>query len=253
MAVNQKVAVVTGGGGVIGTAICVAMAQAGMHVVVVDIDKAHANACVEELRNMCFEPHVAVGDLCDKSQVMRIKQEVESKLGRVDVLVHSHGDNKNELLFKIEETTWKRTLAVHLEGTLHCMLAFGSIMKERRFGRIINMSSIGAGGAIAGAAYAAAKSGIEALSKVAAMEWARYGITVNCLAPGLIGGEGSMFNRTTPEDFKKNMVKRTPLKRTGTPEEVAAVARFLASDEAGFITGQVIHVDGGLSLGSLSV
>ncbi len=253
MEVNQKVAVVTGGGGVIGKGICLAMAQAGMQVVVVDIDEAHAEKCVAALRSLGSEPLVAIGDLSDKAQVARIKQEVESQFGQADVLVHAHGDNKNELLVKIEEATWKKMLAVHLDGTLHSMLAFFPMMRERRFGRIINMSSIAARGSIAGAAYAAAKSGIEGLTQVAAMEWARYNITANCLAPGLIGGVGSMFNRTTPEEFKKDMIERTPMKRTGTAEEVAALARFLASDEAGFITGQIIHVDGGLSLGSLSV
>ena len=224
MAVNQKVAVVTGGGGVIGTGICVAMAQVGMQVVVVDIDEAHADKCVEALRNLGSEPLVVIGDLSDKAQVVRIKHEVESKFGRADVLVHAHGDNKNELLFKIEEETWKKTLAIHLDGTLHSMLAFAPMMKERRFGRIINMSSIAARGSIAGAGYAAAKSGIEGLTQVAAMEWARYNITANCLAPGLIGGMGSMFNRTTPDEFKNNMIEKTPMKRTGTAEEVAAAA-----------------------------
>ena len=92
-------------------------------------------------------------------------------------------------------------MSVHLDGTLHSMLAFGAMMKERKYGRIVNMSSIAARGSVAGGAYGAAKSGIEGLSRAAAMEWARYNITVNCMAPGLIGG-ASMFTRTTPRNFK---------------------------------------------------
>ena len=99
------------------------------------------------------------------------------------------------------------------------MLAFGSMMKERRFGRIINMSSIAARGSIAGATYAAAKSGIEALTRVAAMEWARYNITANCIAPGLIGGAGSMFTRTTPDEFKADMINRTPMREWEQPKK----------------------------------
>ena len=248
MAIDKRVAVVTGGGGALGTSICLALAQAGIQVVVADIDEKQTQGCAGKLREIGCEPLVIVGDLSNKEDVARMQKEVADKFGRTDILVNAHGDNKNELLFKINETTWKKTIAVHLEGTLHSMLAFGAMMKDQKYGRIVNMSSIAAKGSIAGAAYGAAKSGIEGLTRCAAMEWARYNITVNCMAPGLIGGQ-SMFTRTTPEEFQIVGIEKTPMKRAGKPEEVGALARFLASEDAGFITGQTISIDGGLSLG----
>lgn len=248
MTIEKKVAIVNGGGGAIGTGICLALAKDGIQIVVSDYHEGNARACANRLKDLGCEALVVVADLSDKADVARMRQDVESKYGRADILVNAHGDNKNELLFKLNETTWKKTMSVHLDGTLHAMLAFGPMMKERKFGRIINMSSIAARGSIAGAAYGAAKSGIEGLTRAAAMEWARYNITVNCMAPGLIGGQ-SMFTRTTPEEFQIAGIEKTPMRRAGKIEEVAATACFLASEGAGFITGQTISIDGGLSLG----
>jgi 3-oxoacyl-[acyl-carrier protein] reductase len=248
MAIEKQVAVVMGGGGAIGRSICFALAERGIQVVVGDISADHLKACTDELNRIGSTPYVIVGDLSNKADVARMQQDVAGKFGRADILINAHGDNKNELLFKLTEDNWKKTIAVHLEGTLNAMLAFGAMMKERNYGRIVNMSSIAARGSIAGAAYGAAKTGIEGLSRVAALEWARYNITVNCLAPGLIGGQ-SMFMRTTPKEYQAVGIDKTPMKRAGKPEEVAACARFLASEEAGFITGQIIAVDGGLSIG----
>ena len=104
---NDRVAVVTGGGGVIGSSICLALAQTGTKVVVVDIDEAHADKCAEALRSSGFRTAVVIRDLSNKTEVARMKDEIESEFGRVDILIHAHGDNKNELLFKIEEITWK--------------------------------------------------------------------------------------------------------------------------------------------------
>lgn len=248
MAIEKRVAIVTGGGGALGTCICVAQALAGVQVVVADIDEGRVKSCADALKAVGCEPLIIIGDLSSKDDVARMQQEVAGKFGRADILVNAHGDNKNELLFKLNDATWRKTLSVHLDGTLNSMLAFGAMMKERKYGRIVNMSSIAARGSIAGGAYGAAKSGIEGLTRCAAMEWARYNIAVNCMAPGLIGGQ-SMFTRTTPEEFQVVGIEKTPMKRAGKPEEVAALARFLTSEDAGFITGQTISIDGGLSLG----
>jgi 3-oxoacyl-[acyl-carrier protein] reductase len=246
--IEKKVAVVMGGGGAIGRSICLALARDGIRIVVGDVDERVAKTTIEELNSIGLEPFIIIGDLSDKTEVARMKAEVADRFGRADILVNVHGTNKNELLLKMTEGTWRQTMSVHVDGTLNTMLAFAPMMRERKFGRIINMSSIAARGSVGGAAYAAAKSSIEGITRSAALEWARYNITANCLAPGLIGGN-SMFMKTTPKEFQDAGIEKTPMKRAGSPDEVAALARFLASEDAGFITGQTIAIDGGLSVG----
>lgn len=248
MAFEKKVAVIMGGGGAIGRSICVALAKEGFQIVIGDMDAQHVQKTADELTNVGCEPFSIIGDLTSKADVNRMKTEVAEKFGRADVLVHVHGDNKNELLFKWSDETWRRTMAVHVDGTLNSMLAFAPMMRERNFGRIVNTSSIASRGRVAGAAYCAAKCAIEGLTKSAALEWARYNITVNCISPGLIG-EDSMFTRTVKPEFQLVGIEKTPMKRAGKLEEVAACVRFLVTEEAGFITGQTIAIDGGLSVG----
>jgi len=149
-------------------------------------------------------------------------------------------------MVRLTEEGWRRTLSSHLYGTLNAMLAFAPMMIEQKYGRIVNMSSIAVLGSLAGGSYGAAKGAIEALSRTAALEWGRYKITVNCVAPGLINA--GMF-LTTPEAYQRAGIEKTPMKRAGEPEEVAACIQFLASERASFITGQTIFVCGGLSVG----
>lgn len=248
MAIEKQVAIIMGGGGAIGRSICLALARDDTQIVVGDINEGVVSATVDELAGIGSKAFVLVGDLSDKAEVARMKTEVADKFGRADILVHVHGDNKNELLFKWQDETWRKTMAVHVDGTLNSMLAFAPMMRERSWGRIINTSSIAARGRVAGAAYSAAKNAIEGITRSAALEWARYNITANCISPGLIGGD-SMFTRTVKPEFQQVGIEKTPMKRAGKLEEVAACVRFLASEDAGFITGQTIAIDGGLSVG----
>jgi len=242
----KRVAAVIGGGGALGSAICHALGEAGLRIAVIDINLLRAQQCADLLVERGFSSAPIAGDISRKSDAERIKDEVKAYFGRTDVLVNAQGTLHNELLFKLTENGWKDTMTSHVEGTLNSMMAFAPVMKEQGYGRIINMSSIAVLGAVGGASYSAAKGAIEGLSRTAALEWARYGITVNCVAPGLI--EAGMF-LTTPEKFRQAGIDKTPMKRAGKPEEVAACVRFLASEEAGFITGQTIFICGGLSIG----
>jgi len=245
MTIDKRVAVVMGGGADIGRVVCQAMAEAGVRVVVNDIDEARAKRCADSLAAMSSQPLVITGDITQKDEVEKMRERVEDELGRVDILINVQGVLHNELLVKVTEAGWRKTMTVHVDGTLNSMQVFGPMMIQRKYGRIVNMSSIGVRGSLAGASYGAAKGAIEALSRTAALEWARHGITVNCVAPGLI--RAGMF-LTTPEHFKKAGIEKTPMKRAGEPEEVAACIRFLASEEASFITGQTIYICGGLSV-----
>jgi 3-oxoacyl-[acyl-carrier protein] reductase len=246
MTVDKRVAVIMGGGADIGRVICRAMAEKGFQLALNDIDEARAKQCSDSLAEIGPPPLIITGDICKKGEVGRIRDEVENKFGRADILINVQGVLHNELMLKLTEDGWRKTLNVHVDGTLNSMQAFAPMMIEKNYGRIVNMSSIGVRGSLAGASYGAAKGAVEALSRTAALEWARYGITVNCVAPGLI--KAGMF-LTTPEHYQRAGIEKTPMKRAGEPEEVAACVRFLASEEASFITGQTIFVCGGLSIG----
>jgi 3-oxoacyl-[acyl-carrier protein] reductase len=246
MSSEKRVAVIMGGGGDIGSVICRTFAGKGIQVVISDYDASKAEYCAESLRQIGAEPFIAKGDITSKAETQKICDAVIDKYKRVDILVNSQGSIHNELLFKLTENAWKQTMSVHVDGTLNSMMAFGPVMRAQNYGRIINMSSIAVLGSLAGASYGAAKGAIEGLSRTAALEWARYGITVNCVAPGLIGT--GMF-LTTPQHFQDSGIERTPMRRAGKPEEVAETILFLASEGAGFITGQTIFICGGLSIG----
>ncbi|MBI5605163.1 MAG: SDR family oxidoreductase [Deltaproteobacteria bacterium] len=241
---DRRVAVVMGAGGGIASAIGRALAKSNIKVVGVDIDENRLERFREIAGSYTYKPMIITGDITRKNEVERIKDEVEKEFGRVDILVNSQGALQNELLRKLTEEGWRKTLSVHLEGTLNSMLTFSPLMLEAKYGRIVNMSSIAVQGSIAGASYGAAKGAIEGLSRTAALEWAKYGITVNCVAPGLINA--GLF-LTTPEHFQKIGIEHVPMKRAGEPEEVAYCVRFLCSEEASFITGQTIYVCGGMS------
>jgi len=218
MSNEKRVAVIIGGGGDIGSVICRTFAAKGIQVVISDYDAAKAESCAEALRQMGAEPFIANGDNTSKSETQKICDAVAGKFKRVDILVNSQGSVHNELLFKLTEKAWRQTMSIHVDSTLNSMMAFGPLMRAQNYGRIINMSSIAVPGSLAGSSYGAAKGAIEGLSRTAALEWARYGITVNCVAPGLIGT--GMF-LTTPQQFQNSGIERTPMRRAGKPEEVA--------------------------------
>lgn len=243
---EKRVAVIMGGGGDIGKVICQTFAAKGLQVVISDYDAAKAESCADALRHMGAEPFVINGDMTNKVETQKICDAVVGEFNRADILVNVQGTIHNELLLRLTEKAWRQTMSVHVDGTLNAMTAFGPIMKQQKYGRIINMSSIAVLGSLAGSSYGAAKGAIEGLSRAAALEWAHYGITVNCVAPGLINT--GMF-LTTPKDFREEGIARTPMRRPGRPEEVSELIYFLASEEASFITGQTIFVCGGLSIG----
>ncbi|MBI3991914.1 MAG: SDR family oxidoreductase [Candidatus Lambdaproteobacteria bacterium] len=246
MAEQQAVALVTGGGGGLGRAVCLALGQTGAHVVANDRDEARAEACAQALQAAGHAASAAAGNVSSAEAVDALKAQIIQRFGRLDILVNMAGNVANDLLVKVKDEDFIATLDAHLRSTLNCMRAFAPLMRERSYGRIVNMSSVAALGIVGGTSYSAAKGAIEALSRTAAMELARYGITVNCVAPGLINA--GMF-LTNPEHFRQAGIARTPMGRPGEPEEVAAAIRFLASREAGYITGQTLLVCGGLSVG----
>lgn len=246
MDLTGKVAIVTGAGQGIGQAIARRFAADGAAVVVDDIKLDDAQQVVDGITAAGGQARAIVADVTKSDQVRAMVAAVLEEFGQIDILVNNAGGGaallgKNTAFKDAEEETWKWVLDLNLHGTMICTQAVLNHMVERRYGKIINFGSIaGVGGLLNWTDYAAAKGAIIAFTKSLAMEVGEYGINVNCLSPGAIMCYG-------PRDWSHG----TWLRRGGEPEEVAALAAFLASDEAGYITGANYLIDGGRTLGPL--
>ena len=183
-------------------------------------------------------------DVSANDDVKGFFSRIVDRHGRVDVLVNNAGVAIDGLLVRLKESDWDRVMSINLKGAFNCMQAVGKQMMKQRQGRIINMSSVvGVMGNAGQASYSASKAGLIGLTKTAARELAPRGITVNAIAPGFID---TAMTEELPDKAKQAMLSQIPLGRIGSPEDVAGVVAFLASSEAGYITGQVIHVNGGM-------
>jgi 3-oxoacyl-[acyl-carrier protein] reductase len=252
MRLKDQVAIVTGGARGIGQAIVRALAAEGAKVAVVyKGSQAAAAALVEEIRQRDGKAIALQVDVADAAEVQKAVEAVENDLGPVNILVNNAGIVKDDLFVRMEPEAWNSVLATNLGGTYNfCKAVAYSMMRARR-GRIINVSSVVAEHVNQGQTnYAASKGAINAFTRALAVELASRGVTVNAIAPGFIETDMSAAIRNKAGDFIEK--KLIPMKRLGKPEDVAKTAVFLASDDSSYITGQVITVDGGLSLGAIA-
>ncbi len=245
MMLEGRNAVVTGAGSGIGRAIAIRLASAGARVAVVDIDSASAAAVCTEIAERGGSASSYELDVSDFDAVQSAFERIAGDLGGVDVLVNNAGITRDNLIIRMSSDDWDRVLAVNLKGAFNCIRAAARTMMRERRGRIVNVSSIiGLSGNAGQANYAASKAGLIALTKSVAKELGSRGVTANAIAPGFIE---TPMTKDLSEKAREDYAARIVLKRFGTPEDVANLVAFLSSDDADYITGQTIAVDGGLA------
>lgn len=243
----KQTAIVTGGSRGIGRAVAVRLAKDGMNLV---INYRGNSAAAEETERLCRELGAEVllvqGDVSRAEDCEKLAAQAKEAFGRVDVLVNNAGITRDGLLARMTEEDLRAVLDVNLVGPWNMMKAVNRIMMKQRYGRIVNLSSVtGLMGNMGQTNYAAAKAGILGMTKSYAREVASRGITVNAVAPGFIDTD---MTEAMPEGAKDKIVTEIPMGRTGKPEDVAEAVAFLASEQAGYITGEVLRVDGGMAM-----
>ncbi|MCG6944198.1 MAG: 3-oxoacyl-[acyl-carrier-protein] reductase [Deltaproteobacteria bacterium] len=244
---SKKVAVVTGGSRGIGRAIIMALAEPGLTVVFNHFDPPEETAADETIamaRDKGCDIEGMRLDVADYEAVQEFFAGVVDRHGRVDILVNNAGITRDTLLMRMKEVDWDAVLAVNLKSVFNCTQAVARQMTKQRYGRVVNIASVvGAMGNAGQANYAASKAGIMGFTKSVARELASRNVTVNAVAPGFIETE---MTAQLPEKAKEAFLAQIPLGRAGQPEDVAQVVKFLISEEASYITGQVIHLNGGM-------
>lgn len=249
MRLKDKVAVVTGAGRGIGCAIAKTFSGEGAKVVVADLDFSSAACVAGEIESVKGDALAVKVNIAERDSVGALVDAVLEKYGRVDILVNNAGWDKIEPFMDSTEDTWDKVIAINLEGTINCCRAVLPGMISRKCGKIVNIGSdAGRVGSSGEAVYSAAKGGVIAFSKTLAREMARYQINVNCVAPGPT--DTALFAEVAEGNPKivEAMVKAIPFRRLAQPGDIANAVLFLASDEAAYITGQTLSVNGGLNM-----
>jgi 3-oxoacyl-[acyl-carrier protein] reductase len=246
MSLTERIAIVTGGAQGIGQAIAATLAQEGADVVVADLNANRCEETVARVKQLGREAMAVSVNVGDWDQVKSMIDRVQKEWERIDILVNNAGITRDGLLLRMKEEDWQSVLQVNLTGTFYCVKAVLPTMSRQRNGRIVNIASIvGAIGNIGQANYAASKAAVIGLTKTVAREYASRNITVNAVAPGFID---TAMTQDLSADTKEALLNQIPLKRLGQASDIADAVSFLCSEKAGYITGHVLHVNGGMHM-----
>ncbi|MCM3113970.1 3-oxoacyl-[acyl-carrier-protein] reductase [Neobacillus sp. MER 74] len=245
MNLEGKAALVTGASRGIGREIALELARQGANVAVnFSGSEAKANEVVDEIKALGREAFAVKCNVSNSEEVAEMIKGTIASFGKLDILVNNAGITKDNLLMRMKEEEWDDVININLKGVFLCTKAVTRQMMKQRVGRIINIASIvGVSGNPGQANYVAAKAGVIGLTKTTAKELASRNITVNAIAPGFITTD---MTDKLPEDVKAEMLKQIPLARLGEPKDIAKITAFLASDDSSYITGQTLHIDGGM-------
>ncbi|GAA1690767.1 beta-ketoacyl-ACP reductase [Fodinicola feengrottensis] len=249
---EQRVALVTGAARGIGAAVARRLASDGAALGVLDLEESTCASTVDAITSAGGKAIALGADVSNGEQITAAVDRLAKEFGSVDILVNNAGVTRDNLLFKMTEQDWDTVVAVHLKGAFLASKAVQKYMVERKYGKIVSMSSVSALGNRGQANYSAVKAGLQGFTRTLAIELGPFGINVNAVAPGFIATD--MTDDTarrvgvTPEELQKQAASITPVRRVGQPEDIANTIAFLTSDESSFITGQIIYVDGGRKL-----
>lgn len=244
---DGQVALVTGGAGGLGSEAALWLAAAGAQVVIADVDAAALERAEDRLAGRLEDAkslHYGELDVTDSAAVRALVADIESRYGRLDILLTSHGFPRDRRLREMTDDDWSDVIGVCLTGTFWCIRESARLMISHGYGRVITVASRAWQGNPGQANYSAAKAGVVGLTKSVAKELGRHGVTANAIAPGLID-TASLRELATYDRIAEHAIRDNSIKRIGAPDDVAAAVLFLASPQAGFVTGEVIHVSGG--------
>jgi 3-oxoacyl-[acyl-carrier protein] reductase len=243
MKLKGKVAVVTGAGGWLGRGIALRLAEEGAQVMVNDKKVKTALETVNLIVSKGGKAKAHGADVTKTDEVQEMIQQVIREMGGVDILVNNAGEIRDALLTKMSDEDWDFVVDLCLKGSFICSRAVASHMMERRYGKIVNISSMSYKGNVGQCNYSSAKAGVVGLTRALGLELARYGININCIAPGIID---TPKTRTLDEKTRERLITKTPMRCMGEINDIANAVLFLVSDESKYITRQVIHVSGGV-------
>ena len=244
MSLQGKTAIVTGAAQGIGRAIAECLAQAGADIAVADLDPGRSTETVDSVEKLGRKALNIKVNVADANDTKAMVEQVLKAWGKVDILVNNAGITRDGLLLRMKEEDWNLVLQINLNGTFNCTKAVLQPMTKQRYGRVVNIASIvGVIGNAGQANYSASKAAVIGFTKTVGREYASRNVTVNAVSPGFID---TAMTHGLPAEVKDTLLKQIPLGRLGTPADVAAAVRFLVSEEAAYITGHVLHVNGGM-------